>query len=113
MTEFTKISWVCGCIDEARKVARYLVQERLVANAEIIPWIESIVMWNNQLETYQETKVIFKTRKNLIEKVTRVILENSSYQVPEIIYTQIEEGNAPYLTWMDDSIRDYSELPSS
>ncbi len=42
MPEFIEIHWTSGSIDEARKVARYLVQERYVACAQITPWVESI-----------------------------------------------------------------------
>ncbi|MGK5595150.1 MAG: divalent-cation tolerance protein CutA [Parachlamydiaceae bacterium] len=103
MAEFIAIQWTSGSIDEARKISRYLVQERFVACAQIIPWIESIYMWNNQLETTQETKIILKTRKERFEEIKKIIMDNSSYQVPEIIFTSIEGGNAEYLNWIDES----------
>ena len=90
---FIEIHWTCGSLDEARKISRYLVQERCVASAQIIPWLETIYMWNNQLETTQESQVIFITRADLFEKVKTIIQENASYQIPEIIYTQIDGGN--------------------
>ena len=82
--EFIEIRWYSGSIDEARKVSRYLVQERLVACAQIIPWIESIYMWNNQLETTQETKVVLKAKHADFDKIKSVIIENSKYEIPEI-----------------------------
>ena len=71
MDQLIEIHWACGSIDEGRKVCRYLVQERYVACAEIIPWIESIYMWNNQLETSQESKVILRTRHSKYEAIRR------------------------------------------
>ena len=59
---FIQIYWTCGSLDEARKISRQLVEAKLVACANIIPWVESIFIWNDQLDTSQETKVIFKTR---------------------------------------------------
>jgi periplasmic divalent cation tolerance protein len=100
MSEFIEIHWTSGSIDEARKVARYLVQEQLVACAQITPWIESIYVWNAQVETAQESKVILKTRKEFYEKIRKIIEENSSYQVPEITYQHIDGGNEPYLEWL-------------
>ena len=73
MSEFIEIHWTSGSLDEARKIARYLVQERFVACAQIIPWIESIYMWNNQLETAQESKIILKTAKANYEKIREII----------------------------------------
>jgi periplasmic divalent cation tolerance protein len=111
MTEFIEIQWTAGSLDEARKVSRYLVQERIVACVQIIPWIESIFMWNNQLDTAQESKIILKTRLELFEKVKRVILENSTYDLPEITYTIITGGHAEYLQWIAENTPDYSNVP--
>lgn len=103
MTDFIKIEWTSGSLDEARKVSRYLVQERLVACAQIVPWIESIYMWNNQLETTQESKIILKTRAEKFEEIKEIILKNCKYQVPEITWSKIEGGNTEYLNWITES----------
>ncbi|MGA8163772.1 MAG: divalent-cation tolerance protein CutA [Waddliaceae bacterium] len=103
MSDFIEIHWTSGSLDEARKISRYLVQERFVACAQIIPWIESIYMWNNQLETTQESKIVLKTRRGNYEKIVEVIRQNSSYEVPEITYTNIDGGNEEYLSWLKDS----------
>lgn len=103
MSEFIEIQWTSGSLDEARKVSRYLVQERLVACAQIIPWIESIYMWNNQLETTQESKISLKTISDNYEKIREVIKKNCKYQVPEITYRTIDGGNEEYLEWMRES----------
>lgn len=103
MAEFIEITWTSGSIEEARKISRYLVQERYVACAQIVPWIESIYMWNNQLETAQESKITLKTRLENYEAIKKVILENCKYQVPEIIYHGIEGGHEEYLRWVEES----------
>lgn len=103
MTNYIEISWTSGSLDEARRVARFLVQERLVACAQITPWIESIFMWNNQLETAQESKITLKTRLENYEKVREVIQRNCTYEVPEITYKLIDGGNESYLNWLNES----------
>ena len=100
MSEFIEIHWTSGSIDEARKISRYLVQEKLVACAQITPWIESIYMWNGQLETSQESKIILKTHKDLYDRIKAVIYENCSYQLPEITYQHIDGGNEEYMDWL-------------
>lgn len=105
--EYIEISWTAGSLDEARKVARYLVQERFVACAQIIPWIESIYMWNNQLETAQESKVVMKTRLAKWEEIKKIILENAKYQIPEITYKKLEGGNKEYLAWVAESTPEF------
>jgi len=108
MTEFIEISWTTGSIDEARKVCRYLVQEKWVACAQIIPWVESIYSWNGQLETTQESKVCLKTISKNFEEIKKIIIKNSSYQVPEILYHVIDGGDNNYLNWMESSCMDQS-----
>lgn len=103
MSDFIEIRWTSGSLDEARKIARYLVQERIVASAKIIPWFESIYMWNNQLETTQESLILLITRHDLFEKVKEIIAKNSSYQVPEITYINLDGSSQPFLDWLSDS----------
>ena len=99
-TQFIEISWTSGSLDEARRVARYLVQERIVAGAQISPWVEAIYLWDNQLETTQETRVTFRTARDRFDEVVKIIKENSGYEIPEIAFTAIEGGDAAYLEWM-------------
>jgi periplasmic divalent cation tolerance protein len=101
---YIEIHWTSGSLDEARKISRYLTQERLVCCAQIIPWLESIYMWNNQLETSQESKVVLKTRLENYDKIKEIIKQNCSYQVPEILYFIIGGGNREYLEWMNASM---------
>lgn len=104
MSEFIEIHWTSGSIDEARKVSRFLVQERYVACAQVTPWIESIYLWNGQIETAQESKIILKTRKDFYHEIRKIIQENCSYQVPEITYQHIDGGNEEYLQWLSTTL---------
>lgn len=103
-SEFIEIHWTSGSLDEARKVSRYLVQERLVACAQIVPWVESVFMWNNKLDTVQESKIILKTRLDNYDKIREIIERNSQYEVPEITWMKIDGGNKPYLDWLSESL---------
>ena len=106
MSDYIEVHWTAGSIDEARRVCRFLVQERLAACAQIVPWIESIYMWNNMIETAQESKVVLKTVRQKFEAVKEAIQKNSSYEVPEITYREIDGGNKEYLNWIDQSTPD-------
>jgi periplasmic divalent cation tolerance protein len=104
MSQPIEIHWSSGSIDEARKVSRYLVQERLVACAQITPWIESIFLWNNQIDTAQESKIILKTCLDNYEKIKEIIQQNCAYELPEITFTNIDGGNQEYLTWINECV---------
>lgn len=103
MSEFIEINWTSGSIDEARHISRRLVKEQYVACAQIIPWIESIYIWNNNVETAQESKICMKTRSENYDKIKDFILQNCKYEVPEITYKSIEGGNEEYLQWIREN----------
>ena len=109
MKPFIEIQWTTASIDEARRICRYLVQERLVASAQIIPWLESIYMWDNQLETVQESAVILKTVEDHFEEIRQLIEKNCTYEVPEITYRLIDGGHQKYLEWLNESLKLKSE----
>ena len=111
-TDFIQIQWNSGSIDEARRVSRYLVQEHYVACVNIIPWVESIFMWDKQLDTSQESKVLFKTRLKNFEAIKEIITKNTSYDLPEILYTKIDGGSADYLAWLDENILNVAAVNS-
>tara|TARA_A100001015_G_C14730341_1_gene609603 strand:- start:239 stop:571 length:333 start_codon:yes stop_codon:yes gene_type:complete len=109
MENLILILWNSGSVDEARRVCRYLVQERLVACANIVPWVESIYMWNNQLETEQESTVLFKTRESNFDRVKEVIEKNSNYDVPEVLKVVVDSGNEAYFKWAMESSKALQE----
>lgn len=104
-TNFIEVHWTSGSLDEARKISRYLVQERLVACAQITPWIESIFMWNNQIDTAQESKVVLKTTLENYNEIKKAIKENCTYEVPEITFVRLDGGNEEYLNWLNESTK--------
>jgi periplasmic divalent cation tolerance protein len=98
--DFIEIHWTSESLDEARRISRFLIQKRLVACAQIIPWVESVFLWNNEMETAQESKIVLKTRFENYEKIKTVIEQNCKYEVPEILWFKIEGGNEAYMNWL-------------
>lgn len=105
MDECVLIHWTCGGLDEARQISQFLVKEKLVACVNIIPWVESIFMWDEKMDTCQESLVLLKTQKCLFEAVREAILAKTKYEVPEILAVPIQEGHREYLDWVLDSTR--------
>lgn len=95
-----EIVWTSGSLDEARKISRYLVREKYVAQAQIIPWVESISLLNNELETVQESKIILKTRADYFDFIKEIIERECKYEIPEITWSKIEGGNENYMDWL-------------
>jgi periplasmic divalent cation tolerance protein len=91
-----------GNIDEARRMARTLVERRLAACAQISE-IESFYTWKGSVEHDKELRVLFKTTRDKYEAVERAIRELHSYELPAIHALPFEAIYAPYAAWIDES----------
>ena len=88
-------------VEEARSIARSIVEERLAACVNIVERIESIYVWKGRVEEGSEALMIIKTRGDALQRLIARIKELHSYEVPEIIALRIEKGLESYLAWID------------
>ncbi len=100
MTTMCLILTTAGSADEAKKIAHALVERRLASCVNIIPRIESVYRWKEQVESAEEWLLLIKTRKDAFERVRAAIEELHSYELPECIMLEIAEGDQRYLDWL-------------
>jgi len=100
-----KIVFVTSPAKSVNSITRQLIREKLVACINIIPKISSIYRWKNKIEKSQESLLIMKTNNSNIKKLIKRIRQVHPYEVPEIIFTDITDGNKDYLNWIEDSVR--------
>ena len=101
--EFIEVHWTAANLEEARKVAELACLEKQAACVQIYPSIESHYIWKGQLEMSQEVKIVFKTKRECFTVLKTLILQNSSYEVPEIIAVPIIDGSESYLRWIKEA----------
>jgi periplasmic divalent cation tolerance protein len=89
--------------DEALKIGRTLVTERLAACANILPGMHSIYRWQGAVEEAEETVLILKTRKAMADKAVARIAALHSYDVPCAVVYDMASGLGAYLDWIDVS----------
>lgn len=88
--------------DEAERIARTLVEERLAACVNFFP-CRSVYQWKGNIEEAAEYVLICKTQKSVFPRLERRVKEIHSYEVPAIVAFDIVEGNSEFLKWIDDS----------
>ncbi|MCX6910323.1 MAG: divalent-cation tolerance protein CutA [Verrucomicrobia bacterium] len=93
-----------GSRPEARRIARALLERRLVACANIVPGVESHYWWEGKMEHAREWLLVMKTCRSKFRAVERAVKQFHSYQVPEIIALPLVAGQADYLRWIDASV---------
>ena len=103
MTDKRIVLSTAGSEDEARKIARELVERRLAVCVNIVPQIESVYRWQGKIESSREWLLLIKTTAEQFEKVRDAIRELHSYDLPECISVAIEDGGPEYLRWLADS----------
>jgi periplasmic divalent cation tolerance protein len=104
MTDKRIVLCTAGSEDEARKIARYLVEHRLAACVNVVPQIESIYRWQGKVESAREWLLLIKTTAELFPSVRDAIHELHSYELPECIALNIEDGSSEYLDWISSSV---------
>jgi periplasmic divalent cation tolerance protein len=92
-----------GSYAEGKKIALALVERRLASCVNIVPQIQSVYRWKDQVESAEEWLLIIKTRSQRFEQVRDAIEELHSYELPECIMLEIAEGDKAYLEWLASS----------
>lgn len=91
-----------GSKDEARKIGRELVQQRLAACINILDGMNSMYWWEGEIQDDQEVVLIAKTREALVPSLIEKVKSLHSYACPCVVSLPITEGNAPYLRWIEE-----------
>ena len=104
MTDKRIVLTAAGSEEEARKIARHLVENGMAACVNIIPHVASIYRWLGKIEEACEWLLIVKTTAAAFGKVCLAIAELHSYELPECICLTIDDGSPRYLTWIAESV---------
>ncbi len=99
------VSTTCASEKEAKHLADLVLKERLAACIQISP-ITSIYWWNNRIESEGELIVAMKSERSLFDRLAVLIGEHHSYDVPEIIATDIVAVETSYREWLTTELTD-------
>lgn len=108
MAQHIVVFIAAGSREEADKISKGLVEEKLAFCVNSLPGIKSTYFWEGKLCEDEEYLLIVKTRDSRFEDLEKWVRENHSYDVPEVIALPIIKGSEPYLKSVDDWV---SESP--
>ncbi len=100
MTDKIVVLSTCASAEEAAKLARTLVEQRLAACVNILPGVRSVYRWKGAVEDAGEWLILIKSRRDLFDSLREAIEREHSYEVPEIIALPIVAGSESYLQWL-------------
>jgi periplasmic divalent cation tolerance protein len=92
-------------LEEADRLGRILVEERLAACATLIPMVQSIYRWKGALESSNETMLLLKTVSPQLAALEARLHGLHSYETPEFLVLAVDSGSHAYLAWMTSSLQ--------
>ena len=105
MTDACTILTTCGSEEAALTIAAALVDQGFAACVNILPNVKSYYYYKGETHLDEEVMLIIKTSVDLFPKVSEVITDLHTYEVPEILMIQVQEGAEPFLEWIRESTR--------
>lgn len=112
MTGQIVILSTCSSQEEARQIARMLLERRLAACVNVIPNCQSYYHWQGKIEDSSEWLLQIKSSRALFAEVASAIGSAHSYEVPEILALPIVDGSPNYLNWLRSNLRAEAEEES-
>lgn len=100
MAEIVSVYAVFADREEAERIARVAVEERLAACANILGPCRSIYRWQGAIEQADEVAAIFKTGASGADALVARIAALHSYEVPAIAVWPIAGAPEDYARWV-------------
>ncbi|HEV2865711.1 MAG TPA: divalent-cation tolerance protein CutA [Allosphingosinicella sp.] len=101
MTDIVSVFATFASEEEAHRIARIAVEERLAACANILGACHSIYRWEGKIEEAQEVAALLKTRAETAARLIARIAELHSYDVPAAVVWPIADALPAYRAWVE------------
>jgi periplasmic divalent cation tolerance protein len=86
--------------DEALRIGRTLVDERLAACANVVDGMRTVYRWNDEIREDGETVLILKSIATALPALTRRVKALHSYECPCIAALPVSGGNDSFIAWI-------------
>ena len=95
---------VFATAEEAERLARAMVEERLAACANILAPCASIYRWQGAVQGATEVPALFKTSAAAADRLIARLAELHSYDVPAIVQWPVDRLLADYAEWVETAV---------
>jgi periplasmic divalent cation tolerance protein len=95
-------------MEEAKALARHLVEEKLAACVQFMGGMQSIYHWEGKVCEEQEVLLSAKTTQSKWTEISRFIQEKHSYDLPEILAFSPEQYSRQYGEWVQAEVNSKS-----
>ena len=99
MEETMIVLTTTGSVDDARRLARTIVEEHLAACVNLVP-IRSIYPWEGEIQDDDECLLVIKTASRRLHTLEERLHEIHPYSVPEFVAVQAERVSDAYKGWL-------------
>ncbi|MBF0205656.1 MAG: divalent-cation tolerance protein CutA [Oligoflexia bacterium] len=89
--------------ESAIKTAKILIEEELIACANIIDAMTSIYRWEGKIVEEGEVLLLAKSKSALFLKIQKRVEQFHPYTCPCIVAISLDQGNSKYLDWVNKS----------
>ena len=104
-TDFILVLVTTASKEEAEKIAQRLLEDKLIACANIIGPVTSHFHWLGKIDCAEECLVVMKSRMDLFGALVDCVKGLHSYEVPEVLALPIVAGSEAYLSWMGEVLK--------
>ncbi len=104
MTEALVVFTTFATEDDAARVTRQLVEERLIACANLLSGARSIYRWQAEVKDTREVVVLMKTRKQDWTALLSRLHDLHPYDTPECVAVRIAAGAPKYMAWLEEAL---------
>jgi periplasmic divalent cation tolerance protein len=95
---------IFASVEEAERIGRAVVEERLAACINILSPARSIYRWRGAIEQANEVAAILKTTAASADALITRVAALHSYDVPCIVTWPIDKVLGSYAEWVEDSV---------
>jgi periplasmic divalent cation tolerance protein len=108
-TQTLLVFTTCGSPEDADRLGKLLVEQRLAACVNAVGGVSSTYRWQGQVLKDRETLLVIKTTESRYAALEQAIRAHSTYELPEVVAIPVHRGSPPYLAWLRESVAELKD----